>query len=504
MRHNQQRLILRSMASPKRKKTPKNLALSPELLEPDFEEGESVLIGLSGGADSVALTDLLLRLSETMGLCLTACHINHQLRDTESDEDCLFCEDLCDRLEIPFIQADINVAAIAKKRKMGLEEAGRVIRYNVFSQIAAEDEIDRIALGHHADDQVETILFRLFRGTGPAGLAGVPRQRGKIIRPLLSFSKEEILKYLKKRHLKFREDSSNLDTRFSRNAIREDILPEIEKHFPTARQAILRLRNIQTEESEYLGFETRRLYESLVSITPGGSCIIDLARFNQQSRWAKRRILRWTLDEMTGVPSGVSLETIDRVLEIAVAETGGASLQQGFRAKVERGDMFIFTNIDVKIKRRTFEIDSSLELPEVNSFLHSRVIPIKDAILTRQNRGLTVHLNRQALKGKLHVRSARNGDRFNPLGMSGTKTVGDFLTDLKIPTPLRSEIPVLCDTNGIIWVIGYQIDNRVRIDRARIKPQTEEIAETSKDEALEIEIVRHIESEESDDLENGR
>jgi len=488
------------MASPNRKKTQRKAILGPQLLEPDFVEGDSVLIGLSGGADSVALADMLVRLSGPMNLYLTACHINHHLRGDESEEDCCFCEDLCDNWEIPFVQADVDVAKIARRRKMGLEEAGRIIRYNLFTQIADEEEINKIALAHHADDQVETILFRLFRGTGPAGLSGIPRQRGKIIRPLLSHTREEIVTYLEKRHLSYREDSSNLDTKFARNAIRQEILPQIERHFPAVRRAILRLRDIQADESEFLGFQTRRMFEDLVSLTPGGSCIIDLARFNQQSRWMKRRVLRWTLDEMTGIPCGVNLDTIDRLLKIALAETGGASLPQGFRVKVERGDMYIFSSVRTSIKRRDFEINACLDLPEVNSFLRSQLIPRRDAILTRQNNGLTVHIEPQALSGKLFVRSARNGDRFNPLGMSGTKTVGDFLTDLKIPTPLRSEIPVLCDSEGIIWVIGYQIDDRVKISAgAEVGGEATQVGEY----ALEIEIVRRKEDEELYDDEDS-
>jgi tRNA(Ile)-lysidine synthase len=492
-----QRIILVIMASPKRKKTLSKPALNPELLESDFEKEESVLIGLSGGADSVALTDMLVRLSETMNLSLTCCHINHHLRGAESEEDCLFCEELCDRWEIPFVQADIDIEAIARRQKMGLEEAGRIIRYNIFAQITAEDNIDRIALAHHADDQVETMLFRLFRGTGPAGLSGIPRQRGKIIRPLLSHTKEEIVKYLRKRRLSFREDSSNSDVRFSRNAIRQEILPAIEKHFPAVRPAMLRLCNIQTDESEHLGFQTRFMYDELVSVTPGGSSIIDLARFNQQSRWMKRRVLRWTLDEMTGIRCGVSLDTIDGLLRIASSETGGVSLKQGFRAKVERGDMYIFSTVPVSIKRRLFELDTLLELPEVNSQMRSKIIPLQEAVLTRQNKGLTVHIDPRKLEGKLYVRSARNGDRFSPLGMSGTKTVGDFLTDLKIPTPLRPEIPVLCDNNGIVWVIGYQIDDRVRIGSGiGVKAGNESVTNQSGQDALEIEIVRQKEDEE--------
>ncbi len=481
------------MASPKRKKKLNTQELNSEFLEQDFEREESVLIGLSGGADSVALTDMLVQLSETMELSLTACHINHQLRGAESDADCKFCEELCDKWEIPFIQADIDIAEIAKQQKMGLEEAGRIIRYNVFTQIASEDKIARIALAHHADDQVETMLFRLFRGTGPAGLSGIPRQRGKVIRPLLSYNKQEIIDYLNKRGLPFREDSSNKDVKFSRNAIRQEILPAIEKHFPAVRPAMLRLCNIQTDESEHLGFQTRLMYDELVSVTPGGSSIIDLARFNQQSRWMKRRVLRWTLDEMTGVRCGVSLDTIDGLLKIASSETGGASLKQGYQAKVERGDLYIYTAVPVSITQRRFEIGIDLELPEVNSYMRSKTIPIADAVLTRQNKGLTVHIDPESLSGSLFVRSARNGDRFSPLGMIGTKTVGDFLTDLKIPTPLRPEIPVLCDDKGIIWVIGYQIDDRVRLD---FKIDHQEEVNKSGQGALEIEIVRNKEDEE--------
>ncbi|MFQ5606926.1 MAG: tRNA lysidine(34) synthetase TilS [Candidatus Zixiibacteriota bacterium] len=452
------------MASPgKNKRQPAKL--TEKSIASFFREGQSVLIGLSGGADSVTLLHLMARLSERIHLNLSVCHINHHLRGDESDSDSAFCDELCEQLEIPFIQVDIEIAELARRRKVGLEEAGRLARYAIFEEIARQDEIDLIALGHHADDQVETILFRLFRGTGPDGLSGIPARRGRIVRPLLEFSRAQILDFLLDNKLDHRVDSSNLDETFTRNYIRSAILPEIESRFPAARGAMLRLANIQSEESAHLDQQTEKLMPRVVRFSPGGTAIIDCARFNREPGWLKRRLVRKALESVGGELQDTDYETVERLVELSSREKGGLSLTGPLRAKVERGQMFLSQGGGVRLETRAVCPGQRTPLPEISSYVRTREVAAESARLTRQPNGLTVYLNPLALKGGLTVRSVARGDRFGPLGMKGSKPLGDFFTDHKVPTSLRGEVALLSDQIGIIWVAGYEIADRVKLNK---------------------------------------
>ena len=451
-----------------------------------FNPGQSVMAGLSGGADSVTLLHLLIRLSEEMDLRLTACHINHNLRGQESDSDSAFCDELCDRFEIPLIQVDLEVAALAKARKIGLEEAGRLARHTIMEQIAEDEDFDLIALGHHADDQVETILFRLFRGTGPDGLAGIPARRGRIVRPLLNFNRAQILDYLRANKLTYCEDSSNLDESFSRNHICQSILPSIEKRFPSAPEAVLRLGKIQAEESHYLDQLTENRFGRLVKFSPGGAAIINCRRFTGEPVMFKRRLIRKALERVSGLLQNIDYDTIERILELSTTSSGASSLSGGLRAKVERGEMFISLGAGVRLKKVALSGSLKTHLPEIASYIKMKEIAASEAHLARKRNGLTVYLNPSALEGNLVVRSASTGDSFRPLGMKGAKSLGDFFTDLKVPTPLRREIPLLCDRRGIVWVAGYQIADRVKLDANAIRKhhKNKQIG------ALEVKIIR--------------
>lgn len=458
------------MASPKSKrlKTPKTL--SARALSGDFPRGSSVLIGLSGGADSVALTRLLAELAAKQELELSACHINHRLRGAESESDSEFCEALCDSLEIPYIAVEIDVAELARSQKLGIEEAGRAARHFVFENLAEEEGIDLIALGHHADDQVETALFRLFRGSGPLGLLGIPRRRGRIIRPLLNYRREEIVKYLHDNGQSWREDISNLEESYTRNFIRNSVLPLIRTRFGAVDLAILRMIEINQAEEDQLDSELARVAPKVARFSPGGCGIVDIARFNKLGLWLKRRILRWTLETVAAGFVSVDFATIERLISVCDSGAGGASLPGTLRAKVERGALYITVSSGVKLKKRALkDIDSQKELAlnEINAKLVCKPAKESQVRFERLKQGRKVFIDRSALVGNLSLRSLKTADRFTPLGMRGSRKLGEFLTDQKVPTALRGEIPLLCDDKGIIWVAGFQIADRVKLKKTR-------------------------------------
>ncbi|MBD3258377.1 tRNA lysidine(34) synthetase TilS [candidate division GN15 bacterium] len=431
-----------------------------ENLVPDTSH---VLVALSGGPDSVALLHLLTRLRRAGLLSIEAVYINHGLRRKAAREEEAACQQLCDKLKVPLMIVRENVKKTAEQQGLGIEEAGREVRYAVFSRLAEECAFDRVALGHHADDQVETILFRLLRGTGPTGLTGMPTQRGVFVRPLLEISRDQILDYLREQALPWSEDRSNRSLRYTRNAIRHRLLPLARELVnPRVGDAILTMAaNLRLDEA-YLDETVDHAWRKLARFTPGGKLNLDLPHLLDYHEAICRRLLRRCVRETCGVTSGPDKEVIDRLIELAKAESGRISLPDTLQAEAIGNRLWLYQSGD-----RSFETglepghQTQLDWPKLT--FRVRQVDRADTTLARKPRSRTVEMDADKLRMPLTVRSILPGDRFRPLGLAGSKKVGDLLTDRKVPRPVRDELPVLCDRSGIVWVVGQEIAHRVRV-----------------------------------------
>ena len=426
--------------------------------------GDSVLIALSGGPDSVALLHVLTRLRRAMKLSLTAVYVNHQIRKRAALAEEKFCQKLCDKFDIDLDIVGEDIPALAKRRKVGIEEAARDFRYELFDLLALEDGHNRIALGHHADDRAETVLFRVLRGTGISGLGGIPARRGKIVRPLYDLTKAQILSHLKSKRLSYCTDQSNESTDYRRNYLRNRLLPEIRKEFnPQVDKALLNLAEISTVDDRYLDRLTTLAFRKCVAVSAGGKFELDLIIVDRYDTAILRRLLRKCYQGL--VPSQVTpdKEVIDRLADLVSGRGKSVSLPNRIQAvridnglvlyRRERHSYAVPLQPDGKSRIEFPAIDFTCRLKE-----NWRGRPIK-----KRGSGKVI-LDWEKIRPPILVRHIKPGDRFRPLGLGGTKKVGDFLTDRKVPPVYRDEIPVVCDTEGIIWVVGYEIDNRVKID----------------------------------------
>ena len=426
--------------------------------------GDTVLVALSGGPDSVALLHILTKLRKRFKLRLYAVYINHQIRPKAALKEEKFCRKLCGNWKVAYRSVAQNIPRLSQSLGQGIEETSRDFRYEQFDLIAQELGCNKIALGHHIDDRVETVLFRVLRGTGRTGLQGMPIQRGNYIRPLFDVSKSDILSYLRKNKIRYCVDLSNAKVDYTRNFIRNKILPLVRQKINSkVETAILNLIDNVADEEIFLEQIVEESYKDCVSRTPAGKLVLALNKFNGYDLWVQRRLVRRCIVNISGTKTYPDKVTVDRVLKITQGEKTAATLPNKIGCLKKNGGLYIFGvqkqgfskelnlsgQTDIGINGYTFN----------TGFLNGRV---EVDNLTRQSSKVIVDFDK--LSPPLLVRNIATGDKFQPLGLAGTKKVGDYLTDRKVNVLIRNEIPVVADSKGIIWLAGYEIDERVKID----------------------------------------
>ena len=441
-----------------------------------IEPGDRVLVALSGGPDSVALLHLLSRLVGPMKLSLHAVYINHGIRPKAAAKEEKFCRHLCSNLNIELSILCEDVPLLAKRENKSVEEAARDLRYRVLEDLADQHNCSRIALGHHADDNVETILFRILRGTGIKGLAGIPIKRDKIIRPLLHVTKEEILAWLKKEKLAYCVDKSNVTLDYSRNFIRNQLLPQIRKRLnPSVNRALLNLAETSSEEERYLDAQTSFRLRKIRRKTVGGKIELDLTKLRTYDVCLRRRVLRSCITECLRTDSQPDKTQVDRLDSLAVDGGKAVSLRGRLQAEIVGDKIVLYRREKIRYSAR-LKPGGDCRLDRLELTVRCRRQKFTGR-LDRKRRSRTVVVDLEKLKLPLTVRNIRPGDRFRPLGLRGSRKIGNYLTDRKVPSVYRDEIPVVCDLDGIVWLVGFEIADRVKVD-------------SSTKEVWKIEIVR--------------
>lgn len=437
-----------------------------------IQPGDKVVVGLSGGADSVALLHVLKELQDSMHFELYAAHVNHGLRGQAAVEDAEFARNLCQEWSVPFYLKEADVRSLAKALNQTEEEAGRLVRYGFFSEVMEKINGNRIATAHHKNDQAETILHNIIRGSGMAGLTGIrPVRDGVIIRPLLDVSRREIEDYLKEKGLNWRLDTTNLDSAYTRNRIRNRLLPYLARDYnPEIVDSLARLGHILRDEDSFLNELCYNLYTEIVSFG-SGQVELDLRKLSRCHPALQRRLIRMALADARGDLDGVGHTHVEAVIDLAGnGQTGShttipaGSLNKTRIQVLVRYGYLIFREEGAGSSTPAF--DEYLPVPG-RIFLEDLNLSIRSAVWDK-SKGFSfsprcIYIDRDKVKGRLSVRQRREGDRFRPLGMEGSKKLKDYFIDKKIPREKRSRIPLLVDEENIIWVVGYQMNHDYRI-----------------------------------------
>ena len=410
-------------------------------------EGDKVLVAVSGGADSIALLHLLQRLSGTFPFSLVAAHLDHCLR-SESQEDAAFVTAVCRGMGVELVSEQCDVAALATELGTGLEEAGRQARRDFLERIAGTKKCSVIALAHHADDQAETILFRMLRGSGLSGLAAMRLQTGVYIRPLLVFSRAQLRDYLQQHDLAWREDASNSDLSFSRNRIRHQLLPLLEQFNPRVSAALNRLSRQASDEESYWSDFAEQFLDRYGVKNPDGFAV-DVTALISLSRAERRRILRAFLRQVSPRLANVDFEHIEQVESLLAADRPQAELALP----------------GLWVGRRYDRLLCNVDRPAVEDYVlivdgpGDYRLPTGDLLrveigINLEDDGAAALFNAGQLPFPLIVRSPRAGDRFQPSGMDGHKLLKNYFVDEKIDAETRRRTPVVCCGETILWLAG--------------------------------------------------
>lgn len=431
-----------------------------------LSQGDSVLIGLSGGPDSVCLLSILNSLKTTLGIHLFAAYIDHGLRPDETPHEIEFCKNMCSANNIPFQTKPIDVFSYSKKMGMSKQEAARDLRYQVLDGIALELGINKIALGHNADDQAETVLMRLFRGAGPSGLSGIPAMRGHIIRPLIEVERIEIEEFLDTEKICFMTDSSNLKEDYLRNKIRRLMMPEIKKINMDFIKTVSRTADIIRDEERYFSLLVTKTLMKLISRKGDNHIELFIAPLEIMDTVILRRVLRRAIDETRGL-RGISFIHIEDIITLIKTGKSGDRiyLPEGARAIKKYSTLLITSEKPVMLGVYTFDSPGDVVLKEISMVIRSKIINISEFDYNKCLIRNIVFIDADKVSFPLIIRSRRHGDYFYPIGFGNRKKIQDYFVDEKIPRDERDSVPLITSNDNIVWVVGHRLDERYKVEK---------------------------------------
>ncbi|BBK75109.1 MULTISPECIES: tRNA lysidine(34) synthetase TilS [Clostridium] len=433
-----------------------------------IKSGDKVLVALSGGPDSVCLLNILYNLKAELNIEIGAAHLNHLLRDKDAFEDEEYVKTLCKSLDIPCFVKRVDINKYSKDKKMSSEMAGRDARYNFFDDIVKDEGYTKIATAHNANDQAETILFRLMRGSGIEGLCGIKVRRDKIIRPILCLSRKEVEEYIEINNLKPRIDKTNFEKIYNRNKIRLDMIPYIKENFnEDIIQTLNRMSVLLQKDNEFIENSARSFYEKHC-IEQSDYFIIKKEMFDNKEA-VVTRVIRYALTNFSKTHYDFEMKHIYEICNLAKNNSGKAiDLPNKIYAENIYGDIYIkerinINNIDVKQEivvnkneingKKIFFNDENIEFSVLKN----------DSNLDLNQNNFIKYFDFDKINDSISLRKRKNGDKIIPLGMKGSKKIKDLFIDMKVPKEERDCIPLLCFDENISWIVGIRVSEEYKI-----------------------------------------
>ena len=410
-----------------------------------FIKDKKLLVAISGGLDSVVLAHLCAQLQLNISLV----HCNFNLRGNESDEDESFVLQLAEDLELEVFVESFETETYAQEHKISIQMAARELRYVWFEELASQLHYDYILTAHHADDNLETFLINLSRGTGLDGLVGIPEKNGKLVRPLLPFSREEIQIFAGKNQIKWREDSSNASTKYLRNKLRHDVIPKLKAVNPQFLQNFSKTQQHLRESKQFLDSISEEIVGKVVDRVDGDVRYFNIEKIKSFNHF---KTVLYQLFKDCGFNQWNDIE------ELLDAQTGKHVLSKTHRLLKNR-EYLVLSNLPEDGRKATlkiFEGDESIETS-------LGTLTLEDVNAMGQSISQIVYVDKDLLKFPLTVRHWEKGDYFYPFGMQGKKKLSKFFKDEKYSALEKEKALVLCSKDNIVWVLNKRLDNRFKV-----------------------------------------
>ncbi len=438
--------------------------------------GERVAVAVSGGADSVALLRLLLELRQELGIVLSVAHLNHQLRGADAERDADFVGELAERHGLEFHLARRDVSAYAVEHKLSLEAAGRHLRYGFFSALVDEGKVNKVATAHTLDDQAETVLLKLLRGSWLRGLAGIHERlcagdgRIWVVRPLLGTSRQEVEAYLHGLAQPWREDRSNQDRRFRRNRVRQLLSLLEAEHHPGVRASLAQVAELARAEESYWAEEIARIAPGFVSRCDAESVVLDSELLTAQPLALQRRLVRYAAEK---VRLKLDFDKVERLRLLLSARDGSrCQLTAGWEARKQRSRseshlLISRSGTDSGVDAHGTEhhaqaqpasayeyrlrVPGEVHVPEARQVIKVSVVEVSD------HHSVATLLDPKRIEGELTVRNWRPGDRYHPLGEEREKKLKVYFQQYRIPLEKRTMWPLVFSNQYLVWALGMPV-----------------------------------------------
>lgn len=442
--------------------------------------GDIVIVGVSGGPDSLTLLYSLYYLREELDIDIVVAHLNHMIRGEEADREAVFVEYHAKRLGLPCTVKKVDVPGYMRKKGLSPQVAAREVRYRFFESELKKNSANKIALGHTANDQAETVLMRMMRGSGMKGLTGIPPIRdGMIIRPIIEMTRREIEDFLSVKGIEYVNDPSNLDFHYLRNKIRGDLIPVLAKDYnPKIIEILRNSAEILKDDEDYLSGYCKDIFHNLLIEEKDGIVVLDASGLRDLHVALQRRVLRKGLEVLKGDLRRISGRHISDILRLVKMKTSNRYLDLPGNITVR----YIYNRLylsshgyvqflihqypgygeSIHVSEEALTIPGATSIPNLNFKFDTEIRDINDVDLDFNN-NLKALLDYEKTGGSLWIRTRRAGDRFHPFGMSGSKKLKDFFIDERVPEEERDRILLLVSDNKIIWVVGMRVSEDVRL-----------------------------------------
>lgn len=424
-----------------------------------IEKGDRVLVGLSGGADSVCLTHALCALEDELGITVYTAHMNHNIRGSEADSDERFAQEFSDKLGIKCFVKSVRVKDYAAEYGISEELAGRELRYAFFDEIAVKYNINKIATAHNKNDNAETLVMNFMRGSGISGLCGIPYMRGNIIRPVLDVNRGEIEEYCRENKLSYVTDSTNLETVYTRNKVRHNLLPQICSEFnANFVDVVTKNAAMISDDNSFLAECAEKLYRE--NVQEGR---IRLEKLHGMPISMQRRVVYLMLKSLRGDMMDISSKYIEDILRLSDTGKTGKSinLPENIIAEIVYENLFIGKKPEIKGFEYVIPVGESVVIEEMGCFVCCEYADKKE------NDGAEYFGGENVCE--IVIRSRKNGDFFYPKGMSGRKKLKDYFIDSKIPQSERMKTGIMTINGDIAWIVGKRRDRRFDYNGKGIK-----------------------------------